>query len=274
MQARQLLRFSSYFILAACLFLQGCRLDFTYLEFREAEKSAERGDYTRAVRYYQKVIEREPDSTLAMKSAKSASRLSVYELRDFDLAMRLFDHIVMHSQNANERKQAQKELAEIAFEKKTDYQRAIAEYNKLITLGASREEILGYKLRVAKSHFYISEFFQAESEARDALRAAEKGPERFELELFLANILINTKRADQAIDSYRKILKEYPELSHKEKVEMSLVVGLEETEKFQEAIIVLQGMREADADKEFIDLKIAKLQDRMRNMPGAKGLRK
>jgi tetratricopeptide (TPR) repeat protein len=269
------LRYSRYLIFLLLLALQGCQLDFSYFELRQAEKASERGDFSRAVRYYRKVIQRAPDSDFALKSARAASRISVYELKDFDLAMDLFEHIVVHATNENERKLAQKELADIAFEKKTDYQRAIVEYNKLLTLGPNRQESLKYKLRIAKSHFYISEFFQAESEIRDALRVAEKGPEKFELELFLANILFNTKRVDQAIKAYRSILTEYPDLSKKEKVEMSLVVSLEETEKFQEAIDLLDLMKKDSAsDADFLELKIAKLQERMRNLPGARGLRR
>lgn len=263
--------------LLSVLILQGlaaCSWDFTRFEMSRAESAAENGDYKKAIKYYNKVIHRAPDSPIALKSARAASRLALYELKDFDQAIQMFAHLVTHSSDAGERKSAQKDIAEIAFEKKADYPKAIAEYNKLLTLGATKEELLRYKLRIAKSHFYISEFFQAESEVQDALRVADKGPERFELELFMANIYFNTKRLDEATSNYKKILNEYPELSKNEKVDMSLVISLEEAEKLNEAIDWLEKMRPNTSDPSFIDLKITRLKDRISNRPGARGLRK
>ena len=120
----------------------------------------------------------------------------------------------------------------------------------------------------------MSEFFQAESEVNNALLRAEKGAKRFELELFLANILFNTKRMDKAIEAYKKLDEEYPALAKQEKVKMSLVVCYEETERFKEAIGLLDSMKAESEDPEFLDLKIARLKERIRNLPGSRGMRK
>jgi predicted Zn-dependent protease len=135
--------------------------------------------------------------------------------------------------------------------------------------------VIDIKLKIAKAYYYMSEFYQAESEAKNTLQRAEKGPKRFELELFLANIYFNTKRMDKAVEAYKKLDEDYPELAKKEKVKMSLVVCYEETEKFKDAISLLENMKlSSDEDPEFLDLKIARLKERIRNLPGSRGLRK
>jgi tetratricopeptide (TPR) repeat protein len=261
-------------ILALFPLIVGCSIDFSRWDYTKAEKSAERGDFKKSVSYYSRVMKRNPESDYALRSARSASRIAQFELKDFDKAIEFSRHLILFSKSSQERKLALRDVAEIYFDKKNDYPSAITEYNKLLNLNPSKEEFLEYKRRIARAHFYISEFFQAESEVKSALKVAEPGPEAFEFELFLANIYFNTKRMDEAVQEYRRLLKNYPELARQEKVDMSLVVSLEEQENFKEAIQLLREMKSTFDDPQFIDLKIARLEERIKNQPGSRGLRK
>lgn len=262
------------FIVVAALFTAGCSVSFNNWEYRKAERAAKKSDYKAAVKHYSRVVVRNPESELALTSARKASRISLFQLKNFSKAVDFYRHVVKFSPDSNERRQAQKEIADITFEKQTDYKRAVEEYNRLLILKLPPEDFLDIKLRIAKAHYYQTEFFQAESEAQNALLRAEKGPRRFEIELFLANVFFNTKRMDKAIEAYKKLDQEYPELAAKEKVKMSLVVCYEETEQFKDAISMLETMKDGAADPEFLDLKIARLKERIMNLPGSRGLRK
>ncbi len=271
-------RFSKFILTGALLTiawgLPGCTFSFSSIEYKRGVSAQEDGKAKDAVKHFDRVIKRDPESELALKSARKASRLALFELKDFKSAIEYFHYLVVHSRDAGERLEAQKEIADIAFEKLTDYRRAIAEYNKLLELKTSPDEFLDYKLRVAKAYYYSNDFYQAETEAKSALRVAEKGPQKFDLELFLANVYFNTKRVNEAIDVYQRLIKDYPDLSEKENVHMSIVVGYEELEKFDEAIALLQDMKSFYKEKQFLDLKIDRLKERKANLPGSKGLRK
>lgn len=254
--------------------LSGCTFSFSSLEFKRAENAASDGKAKEAVKHYDRVMKRDPESDLALKSARKASRLALFELKDFKAAIEYFEYLVVHSQDEKERIDAQKQIAEIAFEKLTDYTRAIAEYNKLLNLKTTPEEFLDYKLKVAKAYYYNNDFYQAETEVKSALQVAEKGQNKFDLELFLANIYFNTKRVAQAVDVYQNLVKEYPKLAEQENVHMNIVVCYEELEKFDEAIDLLEQMKSFYKEKQFLDLKIDRLKERKANLPGSKGLRK
>ena len=116
------------------------------------------------------------------------------------------------------------------------------------------------------------DYFAMETEA--AMRRLEKGPLRFEIELFKGNILFNTKREKEAVVVYKGLIDKYPQLSKENNVAMSIVVAYEELEEFGSAIELLNIMRPDYPDAEFLDLKITRLKDRKANLPGAKGLRK
>ena len=265
--------FSSLIVVAALLSV-GCSISFSNWEYNKAVRAEKKSDYKQAVKHYSRVVLRDPESPIALESARKASRIALFQMKNFDKAIDLYRHLVQFSPDSTERKQAQREIADITFEKKTDYKKSVDEYNRLLTLKLPTEEFLDIKLRIAKAHYFMSEFFQAESEVQNALIRAEKGPQRFQLELFMANVFFNTKRIDKAIEAYKKLDEEYPELAQAEKVKMSLVVSYEESEKFDEAIDLLETMKEKADDPEFLDLKITRLKERIRNLPGSRGLRK
>ncbi len=264
----------SSILISTAILLGGCSLSFSNWEYRKAESAVENAEYQEAVKHYSRVVLRQPESPIALESARKASRIALFQLKDFNKAIELFRHLVQFSPDSEERLSSQRKIADVMFEKKTDYQTAIVEYNKLLALKLPNRDYLDIKLRIAKAYYYMSEFFQAESEVKNALIKAEKGRQRFDLELFLASIYFNTKRLDMAIEAYKKLDQEYPEHARQEKVKMSLVVCYEETERFEDAISLLNKMKSGAEDPEFLVLKIARLKERIRNLPGSRGLRK
>lgn len=223
---------------------------------------------------YDKIIVKDPESKIAMESLRRAARIADLELKDFSRALTLYSKLLLLSPDGQERIRIQKIIADIYFEKLNNYPLSIIEYNRLLSLKVPLEIQVSSRLRIAKSHYYISEFYQAEAEAERALSNAYSEEERFEIELFLANIFYNTKRTQKAVEAYYKLLEEFPKLARKENVEMSIVVALEEMQKFSEAIDLLESMKEFYSEPDFLDLKIKSMNERRANLPGSKGLRK
>lgn len=273
MRVKSLKSFSSLAVLI-CLGLTRCSCSFTEYNFKKAESLEGEGQHAEAIRNYEKIILKHPDEKLALESLRKAARIADFELKDFTKALELYNRLILLSPDAQERIGIQKTIAEIYFDKMNDYASSIREYNKLLSLKVPLDTQVDSRLRIAKSHYYISEFFQAETEAERALASAHSPEKRFEIELFLANVYYNTKRTDKALNKYRELLETYPKLARKENVEMSIVVALEETQEFARAISLLEDMKEYYPEPDFIDLKIKSLKHRQANMPGSRGLRK
>lgn len=261
-------------MIAIALALTGCNLSFANLEYKRGQKAEAAQDYREALKHFKKVMGREPESEMALSSAREAAKISYFEIRDFATAAEFYTHLVHFSRDEKERREAQKSIANIYFEKLNNYPKAIAEYNKLLILRGSKEEQVDYHFKIARSQFYLNEFQEALHEIESALKITENREEEFELKVFRANIDFNTRHLEAAIKTYEDLIRSFPEKAKAENIAMNLIVCYEEQDSFDKAINVLEEIRPTTKDKEFIDLKIKRLKDRKANMPGSRGLRK
>jgi tetratricopeptide (TPR) repeat protein len=256
------------------LSIAGCRLSFTNIEYRKGQKAAEKQNYASAVEHFKKVMLRAPESSEAIASAREAARISLFETKKFSDAVMFYEHLVRFSSQERERREAQQKIADIYFEKLTDYARAIEEFNKLLLIRAAGPEEAEYRYKLAKAHFYLNRFDEAQNEIDRAIKIADAPEKKYDLQMFLASIFFNTKRIEQAIEIYNGLTKDYPDRAKSENIAMNIVVCYEELEAFDKAIDKLEKMRPTYADPEFIDLKIKRLRERRANLPGSRGLRK
>lgn len=256
------------------LLFAGCSCSFASYRFNQAQQAAEDGRVAEAVSDYEKIFTRDPNSELGLKSLRQAARLADYELKNFQKALQLYEQLLLLSPDPDERIQVQKTIADVYFDKLNDYKSSVRKYNELLTLALPPEMQVEARLRIAKSHYYLSEFYQAETEAKRLLNMATTDEQKFEIELFTANIFFNTERVDLALNKYRSLLKTFPKQARRENVEMTIVVALEEVQEFDKAIEMLEEMKAYYPETDFLDLKIKSLRHRRANMPGSKGLRK
>lgn len=256
------------------LSLSACHFSSLNVEYREGKSAVEEKQFPLALKKFDRVIRREPESSVAMDSARIAAKVAHYEIKDFKRAIDFYSHLVQYSPDASERRDSQKKIAAIYFENLNDYKDAIEEYNKLLALKNSTPETVDFKLKIAKSNFYLNNFFQAESEVNSAIKLTDDKDKSFDLMLFLGNVYYNTKRVEEAIKVYEDLLSRFPERAKTENVAMNIIVCYEDIEQFDKAIERLQLIKDTFANPEFIDLKIKRLQQRKANLPGSRGLRK
>lgn len=254
--------------------LTGCHLSYDRVEFDRAERALKREQFKEAVKHFSRVIKRSPESDLALEAARNAARVSLFQTEDFIQAIQFFRHVIIYSKSEKERKEAQRNIATIYFDKLTDYKSAIVEFNKLLSLSHSPEDETDYKLYLAKSYFYLNNFFQAKIETDELLKRNLSDEKKFEILLFKGNILMTSKEINEALGVFEQLKKDFPELAKKEKVDMSIAVCYEELNNFAKAISVLEELKADYPHPEFIDLKIKRLEQRQANLPGAKGFRK
>lgn len=263
-----------FFVLAVGLiaFISACSRQ--EIDFERATKSAEKGHYVIALSQYESAIRRNPTSQTSIAAAKEAAQIAELQVKDYKRAILFYKHIISYSKNTNERLQAQKAIAVIQFDKQQDYLAAVAEYNKLLTLSLSESDRANYKMVLSRANYYLGNFDQALSELEDLLRLKLEENVLFSALLLRANIFVGQKQFQKAAESYKELIKQFPNRSLKEGVFLSLAVSYEESENYTAALAILEQNVEIYKPREYVELRIKRLRERQKNQPGARGLRK
>lgn len=249
----------------------GCTTSSQKQDIQSGKSAMAAGNSSLAVAYFDRAAHGE-DQQLSLEAARPAARLAYLELKNYPKAIEYNRIIIVASDNDTERKAAQKTIAQIYFENLLDYQQAILEYEKLLQLEFTPEEKFQFRFNIAKSQLQIGHIDQAMAELADLEKG--KGAEDYDLQLFKSNILISQKRQQDAALILETLVKKFPERSEKESLGLTLAVCYEEAEDFKKAIEALEAMKKGYSHPEFLDTRIARLRARMKNMPGANGLKK
>ncbi len=242
--------------------------------YNEAENQIQKGHFRIAVSELEKVIQRSPSSDFGIKAIREAARVTFFEIKDFKKASEFFKLLLLYSKDAQERVQAQKQIADIYFNQLNDYPRAVIEINKYISMIHDPEEKAKYKISLARAYYYQNNFSQAENEVNEFLRQADDEKLIFELLILKGNIALAEKNLNKAIEIYSKVLKDFPVLAQKENVALTLAICYEENKEFKKAIETLEILKKSHPMPEYIDVRIKRLSERQKNAPGAKGMRK
>lgn len=243
-------------------------------DFRDAQKAIDQGHFRIAMNLLDRVVKRNQTKTIVLEAAREASRISFYEVKDYKKAAEFFRFVVLHSPDADERLQAQKQIASIYFDSMQDYQNAVNEFGKLLEMPHNPLEENQYRMSLARAYFYLGNYFQALSEIEMVLNKDTDENTRFSAYALRGNILVAQKQFGKAAEAFKLLIQSYPERAMKENIGMSLAACYEENNDFKSAVKILEEYRGKYKSPEYIDLRIKRLQERLKNAPGAKGFRK
>jgi tetratricopeptide (TPR) repeat protein len=244
------------------------------LEFSRAEQAILKNDLRGAVVHYKNIVDKSVKSPLAIRSAKELATINHHQLKNPKAAITYYKHVVLYSVDEKERFEAQKHIADLNFTRMQDYGQAVVEYSRLLELPRSPEEDFSFRMALARSHFYLSNFYQAQVEI-DVLLAKNFDKEiLFEALLLKANTLLSSKKHDEATVILNNLMREYPERSKTETIGLILAVTYEEQKNFTKAIEILELIKDEYPKKGFIESRIKTLKERQSYLPGARGWRK
>lgn len=244
-------------------------------EYKMAQKAMSQEHYRIALGHLDRVIKRNSRSSdLPLEAARDAARISFFEIKDFKKAIDYHHFIVLNSKDEKERLESQKQISAIYFNNLQNYPQAIIEYSKLQQMPHTDLEAAQYKMNVARAQYYQNNFFQAESEIDSLLKLKGDDNTRFNASMLKGNILVARKDFTAAIEIFKKLIEQFPEKAVQENVALILAVCYEEKFDFKSAVAVLEAHKGKYNPPEYIELRIKRLQERMKNAPGAKGFRK
>lgn len=254
-------------------FLSGCVFSSQKRDLQNGEQSMSEGHSGKAFIYFERAAHGS-DSALALEGARRAARLAHFELKKYQKAIDLYRMIIVNSDNEEERKLAQKHIAQIYFENLLYYDKAIIEYEKLLRLDFTPAEKYQFRMNVAKSNHQLGNLDQALAELDTLSKEKPNENDYYDLEVFKSNVLMSQKKQKEAAGVLEGLIAKYPEKSQKESLAITLAVAYEEVDDFKKAIETLETMKNGYSHPEFLDARIARLKARMSNMPGAQGLKK
>lgn len=243
-------------------------------DFNLATKLSEEKKFPEAIKQFEYVIKRDPESPMAAMAAREGGRIAYFDAKKFEKAAYFYKHLVVHSASSEERIKSQKVVAEIYFDQLQDYGMAIIEFSKLLQMPHSDHELAEFKISIARAHYYLNNFFQAESEINELLRLKIDEEMRFRSQILLGDLLMAQKNYTRAIDLYKETIKNHPEKAVSENLAFAMAVCYEETDQFKEAIQALESIKDKYQPREYVELRIKRLNNRLKNQPGAKGFRK
>lgn len=239
-----------------------------------ADAAAQMGHFRIALSGYESLLILEPDNPVLLKAAREGARIAYFEVKDYQRALDFYKHLVYHSPDPEEALMAQRQVVSIYFEHLADYEKAILETAKLIEIEKDPQKKLEAHLKVARSHYQLNRFLQASFEIDEAFRLPESQKMEFDLKLLKANVLTAQKKYSDAILLLKELLTKWRERAIKENVPMTLAVCYEEMKDFKGAISILESVKAEHPVPEYVDLRIKRITERVKNAPGAKGLHK
>ena len=263
-------KFIKNFIIISCLFLAACTSP-EQQEMSSGNDAKDAGRFSEALTHYEHVVTRSPGTKLGLEAAREAARLAFYEIKDFKKAIHFYQQLVLSSPDAKERLQSQKQIVSICFDHLTDYQKAVIEINKLIVMLDDPKEKAEFKMKLARAYYYQNNFTQAKNETDEFLRGNPPADQKFDMTFLKGNIALAEKDLPTAITLFKSLLDEFPDRAIKDNVGLTLSVCYEEMKDFRAAIEVLEQLRSTHPMPEYIDIRIKRLQERLKNQPGARG---
>ena len=264
-------RFNKVALSIICVgLLSSCEKRAGEREFNDARKA---GSATESLDLYKKVIQVYHQEPVAMKAALEASSLCLKEKSCADREEFFLRYIIEKSDKEKDQIMAQKRLSEVYYDKGF-YQQAIDEMNRLLSKVNFKDGRAETKIKLAKSNFYIKNFYQAEVELNSYIKEVKDDHEKFEGYLLKADIQSANKKYVEALNTYKNIKENFKELYFKNQVYMNEVLLLEEQKLLDQAVTVLESVRSELDNAEALDAKIERLKERKALMPGASGLKR
>lgn len=212
------------------------------------------------------------DPKIKSQAYLEAAKIDFYETKKFEKAIELYRKVVLFSPDPQTRMSAQKDLITILFHHLNQYPESIKEINKLLPLLNDPVQKSEMRLSLARAHYYINNFNQADMETEEILKT-ESG-DRFQALILRGNIALAKKNIKRATELFALAYKENPEQAIKEKTAVSLAIAYEEQKDFKQAVEILEKIKKQDPNPEFIQIRINRLIERMKQQPGARGMKK
>lgn len=247
-------------VLIGIFFAPTIQVEKKYLQ--SGEKKQKLKQFKEAIDDYERVVRSRPQSPEAIRSAKYAAEICLYELKDYKRAEEFFRHVVKQGTDPGDIRWAQKNLGDLFYENLSNYSQAVAEYQRLLQGDLELKEESAVRLKVVRSYFYMANFDQAISEAEEFLARKPNAPNQFEMRMLIANAYQAKGKLDSAIAIFESIEKDFPGNKDLSQAKLNKALAFENKKDWDSAIKTLEEVKVGYPYPDVIDVKIKGIQRR------------
>lgn len=231
-----------------------------------------KGKYLEAVDTLEDSAALDTNKQRQAKSLSEAARIVRLEVKDYPKALMLYRKLILEAEDALVRLQAQEAITEIYFENLQDYTLALKELLILEPLVTDPQKKELIKLRIAQ----CMQLTGAHSAALEFIEAALSGS-KYEQKNFLklkAQIFLTLKKYDEALNTNFYLLEMDPTYFKNENLFIAQAMVYEEKQDYKLALEFLTKHQDQIDDKNYLELRIKRLQEQIINKPFSRGMRK
>lgn len=259
------------FFLPVFIFLSACTPRAEKL-YNNGLDLLSKGKYLEAVEALEDSATLDSNKQRQAKSLSEAARVLRLEIKDYNKALLIYRKLILEAEDALVRLQAQESVTEIYFENLQDYLAALKELLVLEPLVTDPQKKEFIKLRIAQcmqltgSHTAALEFIEA------AL-----GSSKYEQQNFLklkAQIFLTLKKYDNALNTNFYLFEMDPTYFKNENLFIAQAMVYEEKQDYKLALEFLTKYKDQIDDKNYLELRMKRLQEQIINKPFSRGMRK
>lgn len=225
------------------------------------------GDSAGAVEQLRELQAKHPESARAPEALLQAAKLLNFSLNRFSDALLVYLSLERDYAATPQAAEARRQIADLYKFRLNDQARAITAYQRLIDDEADGADQLQYE--VADCYFRLNNFEQARIEFEQQLRNYPASTLAPEVQFRLAVTHALEGNVDRAMAAYREVPERWPQSPYAIEARFGLATVLEERDRLQEALSLLEALRGSYPNQEALEQRIANLQGRIgKRLPG------
>ncbi len=210
--------------------------------YMEAEELLGRGKFLIAIEKYDSVVRDYADSPFAPKSLYKKARIYNRFLKDRRRAIEAYYKLLSLYPGSLEAYLSRRDLA-LIYSLAGDHTKAVEQYQWLLDSGHEPGKEEEYRYTIALEYFRMNDFEQAGAELKELLSMATKDEIVSEALLLQGDTYYITGDLERAMEAYRETIERFASRPVAIRARFNLARALEEAEREDEAILILEGLR-------------------------------
>ncbi|MFQ5480915.1 MAG: tetratricopeptide repeat protein [Thermodesulfobacteriota bacterium] len=229
----------------------------------EAEELLGRGKFLLALDKYEFVAEHFETTPFAPLSLYKKALIYNRFLLDKRKAVDAYYKVLSVYPEAKEAYKARQDLAAI-YSAAGDHTKAVEQYQWILDSRVEPLKADDYRYIIALEYFKMSDFEQAGAELKELLGSAEKKDIIAKALLLRGDTFYITGKTTEAIKNFEEIISRFPEETVAVRASFNLAKALEDSDKEDEALVILQSLRDTYPNKDVLESTIKGIKTRMR----------
>ncbi len=252
-------------LLFPILMLAGCkRPDRAPAIYLEAEELFGRGKFLLAIDKYDSVAREFETTPFAPKSLYKKALIYNRFLKDKQRAVNAYYEVLSVYPDTSEAYATRLDLAGI-YSNAGNHTKAVEQYQWIVDSRREPGKEEDYRYTIALEYFKMNDFEQAQAELKELLSMAVKKDVIAKALLLRGDTFYITGHIPEAIRAFEDIISRFEGLEVALEARFNMAKALEDSEREDEALLILEALKESYPNKDVLERTIDGVKTRMRD---------